>query len=132
MYLGLAAAGAGGFYLYRAGGDPQKAKDKMQKDVEEARRKLPKGDEARAAGEKVGEEASDYIDQIVKSAQDKARNGSPGTIEEYTKDSINKIDQVRQDTAKKLGVTVDKLDRKVEDKAAEAKSTVSSWFGGSK
>lgn len=68
----------------------------------------------------------------MKSAQDKARNGSPGTIEEYTKDSINKIDQVRQDTAKKLGVTVDKLDRKVEDKAAEAKSTVSSWFGGSK
>lgn len=86
MYLGLAAAGAGGFYLYRAGGDPQKAKDKMQsefspnvsssrrselmlmmsEDVEEARRKLPKGDEARAAGEKVGEEASDYIDQIVR------------------------------------------------------------------
>ena len=34
-------------------------------DVEQARRKLPTGDQARAAGEKAGEEASDYIDQIV-------------------------------------------------------------------
>lgn len=68
----------------------------------------------------------------MKSARDRARDGSPTSVEEYTRDSINKIDQVRQDTAKKLGVTVDKLDRKVEDKAAEAKSTISSWFGGSK
>lgn len=30
MYLGLAAVGAGGFYLYRAGGDPKVAKDEMK------------------------------------------------------------------------------------------------------
>jgi hypothetical protein len=27
VYLGLAAAGAGGYYLYSAGGDPKKAKN---------------------------------------------------------------------------------------------------------
>lgn len=30
MYLGLAAVSAGGFYLYRAGGDPKVAKDEMK------------------------------------------------------------------------------------------------------
>lgn len=30
LYLGLAAAGAGGYYLYRAGGDVQGAKKEMK------------------------------------------------------------------------------------------------------
>lgn len=30
MYLGLGAAGAGGWYLYRAGGDPKKATQKFE------------------------------------------------------------------------------------------------------
>jgi hypothetical protein len=30
LYLGLAAAGAGGYYLYMAGGDPKQAKDQAK------------------------------------------------------------------------------------------------------
>lgn len=30
MYLGLAAAGAGGYYLYKAGGDPKTATKDMK------------------------------------------------------------------------------------------------------
>ena len=37
-----------------------------------------------------------------------------------------KFDQYRKDTGKKI----DEIDRKVETKAAEAKSGISSWFGG--
>jgi hypothetical protein len=31
-----------------------------------------------------------------------------------------------------MGTTIDKLDRKVEEKASEAKKGISSWFGGGK
>lgn len=31
-----------------------------------------------------------------------------------------------------MGTTVDKLDRTVEEKASEAKKTITGWFGGSK
>lgn len=37
-----------------------------------------------------------------------------------------KLDQYRKETVK----TIDAADRKVEQKAAEAKSGISSWFGG--
>jgi hypothetical protein len=30
LYLGLTAAGAGGYYLYKSGGDPKKAKDRAK------------------------------------------------------------------------------------------------------
>lgn len=32
MYLGLAAVGAGGYYMYRAGGDPQTAKRDIKRE----------------------------------------------------------------------------------------------------
>lgn len=60
-----------------------------------------------------------------------ARNNEHN-IRQYAHEGIDKIDQIRQDTAKQLGTTVDKLDKTVENKASEAKSTLSSWFGGSK
>lgn len=34
LYLGLAAAGAGGYYLYGAGGDPKQAKDQAKGELE--------------------------------------------------------------------------------------------------
>ena len=37
LYLGLAAAGAGGYYLYRAGGDPQIAKNEMKSELAPSR-----------------------------------------------------------------------------------------------
>lgn len=32
MYLGLAAVGAGGYYMYKAGGDPQTAKREIKRE----------------------------------------------------------------------------------------------------
>lgn len=31
LYLGIAALGAGGYYMYRAGGDPKVAKEEMRR-----------------------------------------------------------------------------------------------------
>jgi 4-diphosphocytidyl-2C-methyl-D-erythritol kinase len=61
------------------------------------------------------------------SARSKAKEAEKGA-----KESWEKLDQIRHDTANKLGTTVDKIDRTVEEKASEAKKSVSSWFGGSK
>jgi len=130
IYLGLGLAGAGGYYLYKAGGDPKNAKNQLKHDAEKAKQKIPRGPEAEKIGEKVGAEANAHIDEAVSNARDKAR--ADERIGQYAQDGINKIDQVRHDTARNLGTTVDKLDRKVEQKAAEAKGSLSSWFGGSK
>lgn len=47
-------------------------------------------------------------------------------------ESIHKLDEVRQDASSKIKTNVDKMDRKVEEKAAEAKGSLSGWFGGGK
>lgn len=47
-------------------------------------------------------------------------------------DGMNKLDEYRQDASSKLRTNVDKFDNAVEEKAAEAKGTVSGWFGGKK
>ncbi|KAJ9218990.1 hypothetical protein DTO027B5_7755 [Paecilomyces variotii] len=130
LYLGLGLAGAGGYYLYRAGGDPQRAKNEVKHDAERARSRIPTGPEAEKIGEKVGSEAGASIDEAVNNAKDLARSNGDN-IRQYANEGIDKIDQIRHDTAKKLGTSVDKLDRTVENKASEAKSTLSSWFGGS-
>lgn len=44
-------------------------------------------------------------------------------------DSLNKIDEIRHEAARKMGTSVDRLDRKIEDKAAEAKNNIKGWFG---
>jgi len=119
LYLGLAAAGAGGYYLYMAGGDPKQAKDQAKVDVEKAKGRLPSGEQAEQAGEKV---------QV---AREKTKIDDDN-IKQYAKEGIEKIDQIRHDTAQSMGTTIDKLDRKVEEKASEAKKGISSWFGGGK
>jgi hypothetical protein len=88
LYAALAVAGAGGYYLYRAGGDPKLAKEEMKctsfipgfpliishreceadhlyvDDANVARHKIP-ADKAERAGEKVGSEAGAHIDEAV-------------------------------------------------------------------
>jgi hypothetical protein len=72
-----------------------------------------------------------YLSSQVQAARERARtNGN--NVKDFAKEGIDKIDQIRHDTAKNLGTTVDKLDRKVEEKASEAKKSVSGWFGGGK
>jgi len=131
LYLGLAAAGAGGYYLYRAGGDPKQAKDQAKVDVETAKNRLPGGEQAERVGEKVGEQASADINEVAQVAREKAKPDD-GNIKQHAREGIEKIDQVRHDTARSMGTTIDKLDRKVEEKASEAKKGISSWFGGGK
>lgn len=50
----------------------------------------------------------------------------------YTKEGAEKLDQLRQDSAKGVNKSLDELDKKVEEKTSEAKSGISSWFGGGK
>ncbi|OXV10626.1 hypothetical protein Egran_01612 [Elaphomyces granulatus] len=130
LYLGLAAAGAGGYYLYMAGGDPKLAKGQAKVDAEKAKSRLPSGEQAEQSGEKVGEQAADF-EEVVQVAREKTKIDDDN-IKQYAKEGIEKIDQVRHDTARSMGTTIDKLDRKVEEKASEAKKGISSWFGGGK
>jgi hypothetical protein len=71
------------------------------------------------------------LSRQLQTARDKARQAN-GSIGDYAKDSMDKIDQIRHDTAKNMGTSIDKLDRKVEEKAADAKKSISGWFGSSK
>ncbi|GAM39061.1 hypothetical protein TCE0_034r10292 [Talaromyces pinophilus] len=131
LYLGLTAAGAGGYYLYKSGGDVDAAKARAKADAEKARAKLPHTSEAEHKGKEIGNKATAYIDEIVDSAHAKAKDAN-ARAGEGAKESIEKIEKIRQDTAKQMGTTVDKLDRAVEEKASEAKKSISGWFGGSK
>ncbi|RAO64235.1 uncharacterized protein BHQ10_000247 [Talaromyces amestolkiae] len=131
LYLGLTAAGAGGYYLYKSGGDVDAATARAKADAEKARAKLPGTSEAEHKGKEIGHKTTAYVDEIVDSAHAKAKEAN-NRFGEGAKESLEKIEKIRQDTAKQLGTTVDKLDRTVEEKASEAKKSVSGWFGGSK
>lgn len=87
LYLGIAALGAGGYYMYRAGGDPKVAKEEMRRmllpflfvvlcwcllanvlcvdDAHLARLKAPTGDQAEKAGEKAAYETRLNVDEAV-------------------------------------------------------------------
>ncbi|KAL2223241.1 hypothetical protein M432DRAFT_43466 [Thermoascus aurantiacus ATCC 26904] len=127
LYVGLGLAGMGSYYLYQAGGDPKTAKDQLKGDANKAREKIPRGGKAEKAGERVGVEANAHIDEAVENARDKAR--ADGVIGNSMQTSLDRIDEIRHDTAQKMGTSVDKLDRKIEDKAAGAKNTIKGWFG---
>ncbi|QKX56173.1 uncharacterized protein TRUGW13939_03273 [Talaromyces rugulosus] len=126
LYLGLGIAGAGGYYLYNSGGDANAAAKRAKADAKSARKQLHRGGED---AKDAGQQASNYIDETVQAARDKARQGTDD-LKDQAKEGIDRIDQVRQDTARNLGTSVDQLDRKIEDKASEAKKNVGGWFGG--
>ncbi|PSS27236.1 hypothetical protein M430DRAFT_38035 [Amorphotheca resinae ATCC 22711] len=119
LYVGLAAAGGVGYYLYTAGGSPKVAEKKFQSDVAEAQSKIKseipgRENEAKKNGEKWAAEAGAKIDN----ATDKAR-------EELSK-AEGKLDQYR----KEAGAKIDETDRKIEEGVSKTKSGISSWFGG--
>lgn len=53
-------------------------------------------------------------------------------IPEVAQESKEKLDGLRQDARDKVNNAVDQVDRSVEQKAADAKGTVSGWLGGKK
>ncbi|CAG8068643.1 unnamed protein product [Penicillium salamii] len=131
LMLGFAAAGAGGYYLYSAGGDPEAAKNKMKIDAEKAREKLPSTDSAEKYGKDLGKEAGSTVDDAVARARAEGKK-----IPEFAQEGKDKLDGLRGDAKDRLSAGLDKLnsgvdqvDRDVEKKAAEAKGAVSGWFG---
>ncbi|CAP81194.1 Pc12g15670 [Penicillium rubens Wisconsin 54-1255] len=121
LYLGLAAAGAGGYYLYSAGGSPSEAKHQMRIDAEKAREKLPGTNNAEKFGTNVGKEAGANVD-------DAFANESKEKLDELRDEAKTKFNANRE----KINSSVDQIDREVEQKAADAKGAVSGWFGGKK
>ncbi|KAJ5601836.1 hypothetical protein N7510_011370 [Penicillium lagena] len=124
LYLGLAVAGAGGYYLYRSGGDVEGAKKEMKYDVNKARDKVPSGESAEKTGKNIGKETGAALDNAI----NKTRTTLDERIPEKTQEGINKAEELRKEARQKFHEGVDKMDRTVEQKAAETKGTVSGWF----
>ncbi|KAK6218236.1 Protein phosphatase 2C 2 [Pestalotiopsis sp. IQ-011] len=123
LYLGLTAAGGVGYYLYSAGGSPSVAQKQAEADAHKLSAKvkgeLPgRGQEAEKKVEAYGKEAGQKFDNALQKSQAEIAKAK-ADAEAYAKD-------VKASTLKK----VDEFDRKVETKAAEAKTGLSSWFGG--
>ncbi|OIW23651.1 hypothetical protein CONLIGDRAFT_137691 [Coniochaeta ligniaria NRRL 30616] len=123
LALGLAAAGGVGYYLYTSGGKPKVAEKQFESDAHRAAAKakevLPySGVGAESEGKKVGQETGAKLDQAVANAE-REYSKAKSNAEAYAKEA-------KAETLKKI----DDFDRKVENKAAEAKSGISSWFGG--
>ncbi|PVH76201.1 hypothetical protein DL98DRAFT_518092 [Cadophora sp. DSE1049] len=119
LYLGLAAAGGVGYYLYNAGGNPKVAEKQVEADLSRASAKIKsevpgRTKEAQKEGEKWASEAGAKLDNAVEKSKAELAKAE------------GKFDQYRKET----GAKIDAADRKIENKAAEAKSGISSWFGG--
>ncbi|KAB8218075.1 hypothetical protein BDV33DRAFT_176188 [Aspergillus novoparasiticus] len=130
LYAALAAAGVGGYYLYRAGGDPKVAKQEIKHDADVARNKVP-ADKAERAGQKVGSEAGAHIDEAVSNARTQAQEAS-NRASGLAHESLDKLNEARQDASATIKANVDKFDKTVEQKTSEAKGSLSSWWSGSK
>ncbi|KAI6714321.1 hypothetical protein JHW43_003135 [Diplocarpon mali] len=123
LFIGLAAAGGVGYYLYNAGGNPKVA-EKQAEGVWSARDALTSAkikseipgrtQEAQKEGEKWASQAGAKVDSAVATSKAELAKAE------------GKFDQYR----KEAGAKIDAADKKIENKAAEAKSGISSWFGG--
>ncbi|ODH48568.1 hypothetical protein GX48_05331 [Paracoccidioides brasiliensis] len=162
MYLGLAAVGAGGYYLYSAGGDPKRATRKFE--GERAALKLTYNSSSSRGGptwassganftrlpspactspqwKKIGsrmgskirsesnkalgaEQLGKDIDEAAKKAQRADERAA-----HLAKEGVDRFEKARHEAARDVNAKIDAFDKTVEQKAAEAKSGVSSWFG---
>ncbi|KAK6600928.1 hypothetical protein H4I95_07910 [Botrytis cinerea] len=123
LYIGLAAAGGVGYYLYSAGGSPKVAEKQFESDLSRASAKVKseipgRSTQAQKEAEKWGSEAGAKLDSAGQQARAELAKAE-GKFEQYKNDAA-------QTTMKKI----DEVDRKIEAEAAKAKSGISSWFGG--
>ncbi|KAL2057773.1 hypothetical protein ABVK25_002157 [Lepraria finkii] len=136
--LGAAAAG-GGYYLYTAGGDPKVAQKEIEHDVASAKASLKgqnvSGEEAKKQGEEWAQKAGSKLDNTVNYARKEVHEADKVITEKMGK-AENKFDRLKSDSAtqfdnakKETHDSIDKFDKTVEKKTAEAKSGLSSWFG---
>ncbi|KZF19041.1 hypothetical protein L228DRAFT_264156 [Xylona heveae TC161] len=127
LYLGLTLAGAGGYYLYSAGGDPKVAEKQFEHDAArvsaKVRGELPgKEKEAQKQGEEWAQKAGARIDSTVDDAKSR--------IDQANKDASSKFNEYRKEAGTQLNSAVDTFDKKVEEGTSKAKSGISGWFGG--
>ncbi|KUJ11988.1 uncharacterized protein LY89DRAFT_673783 [Mollisia scopiformis] len=123
LYLGVAAAGGVGYYLYTAGGSPKVAEKQFEADVSKASAKVQeqipgRTNQAQKEGEKWASVAGAKVDSAVEKGRAELAKAE-GKLDQYRKEAS-------ADTMKKI----DQADKKIEEKAAQAKSGISSWFGG--
>ncbi|KAH8768332.1 hypothetical protein F5883DRAFT_554382 [Diaporthe sp. PMI_573] len=123
LILGLTAAGGVGYYLYGAGGNAKVAEKQFEADIHKASAKvkgeLPgRGKEYQKEAESTGRQAGAKFDEALAKTQAELQKGKEGATA-YARDAKNATIQ-----------EIDKFDKKVEEKASQAKSGISSWFGG--
>ncbi|KAL1869991.1 hypothetical protein VTK73DRAFT_2861 [Phialemonium thermophilum] len=123
LYLGLAAAGGVGYYLYTSGGKPKVAEKQFESDVHRAAAKAKdvfphRTTDAEKEGTKIGREAGAKLDNAVNAAS-KEYSKAKSEAEAYAKST-------KAEALKKI----DEFDHKVEEGASKAKGGLSSWFGG--
>lgn len=123
LILGLTAAGGVGYYLYGAGGNAKVAEKQFEADVHKASAKvkgeLPgRGQQYEKEAEATGRQAGAKFDEALAKGQAQLQKGREEAAA-YAKDA--KAATIQE---------IDKFDKKVEEKASQAKSGVSSWFGG--
>jgi len=120
---GLAVAGGAGYYLYSAGGSPKVAEKQFEADASKLSSKIKhdmpgRQKEAEKKGEALASKAGQEFDRA--SADAKAKLAEAET----------KAKDLSSKTGSQINSAIDKFDKTVEDKAAKAKSGISSWFGG--
>jgi len=133
VWGGLALAGGAGYYLYSAGGDPKVAKKEFETDATKVQNRLTgHGNEAKKEGEEAAQKIGSKFDSTIASARkeiSEADKTAQQKAEQWKKEGVEKFDKVRKETGAELSQTIDKFDKTVEKKTAEAKSGISSWFG---
>ncbi|KAI1909694.1 hypothetical protein LOZ39_004966 [Ophidiomyces ophidiicola] len=137
IWIGVGVVGAGAYYLYNAGGDYKKATRNFEDanflcsldDASRAKHKI-RGDVGRDA-EGVGARAGAKIDEGADKVRDAAKRLDQRATD-FAKERANELEKARQDTSKEFHQKLDSLERDAEKKAEEAKSGISSWFGGGK
>jgi hypothetical protein len=115
-YLIGALGAAAGFYFYRAGGDPELAKQKIKNDAHRASVDV----KSHLPGHHTDPNAQDKL------ANYGARAGAE--VDKVKAEVAKQAEQSRNDIVK----GIDKFDEKVGEGSSKAKSSVSGWFGGSK
>ncbi|EME46676.1 hypothetical protein DOTSEDRAFT_70624 [Dothistroma septosporum NZE10] len=125
-----------GYYFYQAGGDPKVAQKKAEADAaklsHEVKDHLPgSGKQAKKDAEVAGSEISSKVNQLTRDAKNEASKVDD-KLEQYRKDAAASLDKTGKEVRKEANQAIDTFDKKVTEGAAQAKSGISSWFGGSK
>ncbi|KAF1354751.1 hypothetical protein BDV97DRAFT_365988 [Delphinella strobiligena] len=135
----LALGGAGGYYLYNAGGRPKVAEKQFEHDAarlsSKVRSEFPGKEkevktEAKLYGEQAkqyGEQIGDKVDETLASAKAKSKEYET-QLQAKTAEAEKALEKYRKDAGKELNAAVDKFDKTVEDGVSKTKSGISSWF----